>query len=116
MNQSQNNQQHYLVDKASTKMALGGLSLVFVGIGLVIFLLVARIILDFYQIEANKTNTAQLMVLVQQIIEQEAPNSLIATKGVELLDWAIFQTSGLYNDIEQMQKGAQTGLEADYMY
>lgn len=115
MNPSQNNQQHYLVDKASTKMALGGLSLVFVGIGLVIFLLVARIILDFYQIEANKTNTAQLMVLVQQIIEQEAPNALIATKGVELLDWTIFQTSGLYNDIEQMKRGVQTGLEADYI-
>ena len=115
MSESQNNQQHYLVDKASTKMALGGLSLVFVGIGLVIFLLVARIILDFYQIEANKTNTAQLMVLVQQIIEQEAPNALIATKSVEMLDWTIFQTSGLYEAIGQMKGGVKAGLEEDYI-
>lgn len=103
MNQTQSNQQHYLVDKASTKMALGGVSMLFVGIGLIIFLLVGRIVLDFYLIEAHKSSVTQLMELVNQIVDKEAPNTAIAIKGVEVLDWAIFQTSGMYDAITQIQ-------------
>lgn len=114
MNQTQSNQQHYLVDKASTKMALGGVSMLFVGIGLIIFLLVGRIILDFYLIEAHKSSVTQLMELVNRIVDQEAPNTAIAIQGVEALDWAIFQTSGMYDAIAQMQTNTKPTLGTSF--